>query len=189
VGIIAMDLSAAFDTIAADKLVPKLERLGIRGHPLSWFTGYMTDGMGAVVWNSEMSKFAPVVFGLRQGSILGPILFLTHVSDKGHFLEIDGEYYVVYADNTSIWQTDKTWEEVKSAFEEEAEKFAVWARWNGLAMNAGKTQLLVSSNADPTSGLTVRVGNDDINCSETLELLCVGYDRKLSAAPHADNMI
>jgi hypothetical protein len=56
-------------------------------------------------------------------------------------------------------------------------------------MNAGKTQLLVSSNAGPTSGLTVRVGNDDIKCSETLELLGVGYDRKLSAAPHADKKI
>jgi hypothetical protein len=57
VGIIVMDLSAAFDTNAADKLLPKLERLGIRGQPLSWFTGYMTGGMGAVVWNSEMSEF------------------------------------------------------------------------------------------------------------------------------------
>jgi retron-type reverse transcriptase len=46
VGIIAMDLSAAFDTIAADKLLPKLERLGIRGLPLSWFTGYMTAAWG-----------------------------------------------------------------------------------------------------------------------------------------------
>jgi hypothetical protein len=86
-------------------------------------------------------------------------------------------------------QTAKTWEDVKAVLEEKAEKFAVWARWNGLAMNAGKTQLLVSSNAGPTSGLTVRVGNNDIKCSETLELLGVGYDRKLSAAPHADNMI
>jgi hypothetical protein len=82
-----------------------------------------------------------------QGSILGPILFLTHVSDMVHFLVIDGEYYVVYADDTSIWQTAKTWEDIKAVLEEKGQKFAVWARWNGLAMNAGKTQLLVSSNA------------------------------------------
>jgi hypothetical protein len=69
-----------------------------------------------------------VVFGDRQGSILGPILFLTHVSNMGHFLEIDGEYYVLYTDNTSIWQRAKTWEEVKAALEEKDEKFAVWAR-------------------------------------------------------------
>jgi hypothetical protein len=64
-----------------------------------------------------------------------------------HFLVIDGEYYVVYADDTSIWQTAKTWEDIKAVLEEKGQKFAVWARWNGLAMNAGKTQLLVSSNA------------------------------------------
>jgi hypothetical protein len=45
-------------------------------------------------------------------------------------------------------------------------------------MNAGKTQLLVSSNTGPTLGLTVRVGNVDIKCSETLELLGVESCRR-----------
>jgi hypothetical protein len=57
-----------------------------------------------------------------------------------------------------------------------------------LAMNASKTQLLVSSKAGPAGGLTVRVGENEIACSATLELLGVAFDRKMSTAPHMDNM-
>jgi hypothetical protein len=55
-------------------------------------------------------------------------------------------------------------------------------------MNASKTQLLVTSNAGPAADLKVVVDGNTISCSETLELLGVTYDRKLSTAPHVGNM-
>jgi hypothetical protein len=77
---------------------------------------------------------------------------------------------------------------MKSKLEDKSASFAVWARANGLAMNGAKTQLLVSSNAGPDAGLTVHVDGNDIVCGHTLELLGVCYDRKLTAAPHVENM-
>jgi hypothetical protein len=82
----------------------------------------------------------------------------------------------------------RTWDDVRVALEDKAAKFAVWAKWNGLAMNAAKTQLLVSANAGPAGGLSVCVGENNIVCSNTLELLGIRYDRKMSAAPHVDDM-
>jgi hypothetical protein len=188
VGIMAYDLSAAFDTVAANVLLPKLERLVFKGKALTWFAGHMSGGQQCVVWNAASSSYIDIEFGVRQGSILGPILFLIHVADMCVFLDLDGNSYVVYADDTKIWQTADTWEEVKSKLEDKSARFAVCARANGLAMNGAKTQLLVLSNAGPAAGLTVHVDGNDIVCGHTLELLGVCYDRKLTAAQHADNM-
>jgi hypothetical protein len=74
VGGIAFDLSAAFDTLAAEQLVPTLRALGITGRELQWFLCYMTGGKQCVVWDGTASSLIEVLYGVRQGSILGPIL-------------------------------------------------------------------------------------------------------------------
>jgi hypothetical protein len=44
VGLMAFNLSAAFDTVAADQLVPTLRALGVTGRELQWLVCYMTGG-------------------------------------------------------------------------------------------------------------------------------------------------
>lgn len=104
------------------------------------------------------------------------------------YLDLDGNAYVVYADDSCLWHAASTWEEVKAVLEEKSAKFAVWAKANGLAMNGAKTQLLVSSNAGAAANLSVRVGVNDIACGRDLELLGVRFDRKMSTAPHVEDM-
>jgi hypothetical protein len=98
VGVIAYDLSAAFDTVAADKLIPKLERIGVLGSALTWFADYLRGGSQCVVWNGEVSGYVRVAFGVRQGSILGPILFLIHAADLTEYLGTE-DSSVLYADD------------------------------------------------------------------------------------------
>jgi hypothetical protein len=54
----------------------------------------------------------------------------------------------------------------------------------GLSMNASKTQLLLSANAGNVADVTMEVDRNTISPSNTIELLGVGYDRKLSTTPH-----
>jgi hypothetical protein len=53
VGILAFDLSAAFDTVSTDQLLPKLGALGVNGRALEWFGHYLSGGRQAVVWESS----------------------------------------------------------------------------------------------------------------------------------------
>ncbi len=74
-----IDLSAAFDTIDHSVLIRRLEiTFGITGTPLSWLMSYLTDRVQTVVVNGQKSAPSPLSFGVPQGSVLGPILFLLY---------------------------------------------------------------------------------------------------------------
>jgi hypothetical protein len=103
VGVIAFDLSCAFDTVAKDRLLTKLQAMGINGTELAWFDSYMTGGLQAVVWDGVRSRFVCVRFGVRQGSILGPLLYLCHVADLPNCLGLGEEENSGYADDTGVW--------------------------------------------------------------------------------------
>jgi hypothetical protein len=98
-------------------------------------------------WDGILSDLIAVRYGVRQGSILGPVLFLVLISNMAMALRIGGDENVVYSDDTTIWQLGKTVAEVVEKLNEKAARFAEWSRGSGLTMNASKTQLLLSANA------------------------------------------
>jgi hypothetical protein len=139
VGIMAFDLSAAFHTVAAEQLLPKLQSLGVSGSALDWFKSYLTGGSQQVSWDGTLSNLIAVRYGLKQGSILGLILFLVLISDMATALGIGNNENVVHADDTTIWQAGKTVAEVVDKLTGKAGRFAEWSRGSGLTINASKT--------------------------------------------------
>ena len=103
---IFIDLSKAFDTICHVKLQYKLENYGIRGTPLKLLKSYITNRKQLTKFNGTKSDTKSVLFGVPQGSVLGPLLFIIYINDivksstLGHF--------VMFADDTNIFVVGKT---------------------------------------------------------------------------------
>ena len=76
-GALFLDLKKAFDTVDYDILLQKLYNYGVTGNTLNWFKSYLSDRMQAVNINSTLSDFKNVNIGIPQGSILGPLLFIS----------------------------------------------------------------------------------------------------------------
>ena len=79
--VLMLGLSAAFDTIDHDRLLFKLENgFNISEKVLQWLRSFLVNRTSSVVLNGVHSPKIPVVYGVAQGSILGPLLFYTYMS-------------------------------------------------------------------------------------------------------------
>ena len=79
-----LDFSQAFDTVSHEQLLGKLASSGVTGPVNSWIQAFLTGRHMSVVVDGEESDSAPVLSGLPQGTVLGPLLFLIYISDIQH---------------------------------------------------------------------------------------------------------
>ena len=97
-----LDISKAFDKVWHDGLLFKLQRYGISGPLLTLLRNYLCGRLQRVTLNGAASSWKPVLAGVPQGSILGPLLFLVYVNDLVLDLRSDGR---LFADDLSLFST------------------------------------------------------------------------------------
>ena len=73
--VVLVDFSKAFDTVAHDVIISKLQKLGFSKDFLNWTYNYLSSRSQYVQIDANKSKILPTNFGVPQGSILGPVLF------------------------------------------------------------------------------------------------------------------
>jgi hypothetical protein len=106
---------------------------------LRWFRSYMTGGRQKCQWNGVFSSWLEVRYGVRQGSLLGPLLFILVICGAPRWLT---DMIAKYADDIFCWCYGATHEEVALQLHQRARSFARFTQALGLKMNKQKTQLL-----------------------------------------------
>ncbi|PVD29372.1 hypothetical protein C0Q70_08623 [Pomacea canaliculata] len=86
--LVLLDLSSAFDTINQRMLLQRLSsEAGIQGAALQWIASYLAERSQRVIVGSASSEAVPLVCGVPQGSVLGPLLFSVYVSQLRRVIE------------------------------------------------------------------------------------------------------
>ena len=109
-GVILIDFCKAFDTVNHNILHQKMKSCGLKGTLLEWLKSYLTDRSQYVELNGKKSKVTTIEYGVPQGLLLGPCLFLVYVNDMSGCVTV-GELYL-YTDDTMAFVIGDNTEEV-----------------------------------------------------------------------------
>lgn len=96
-----LDFMKAFDTVPHRRLLTKLAAMGIEGNLLKWIEAFLSNRRQRVLIKGVPSSWRPVVSGVPQGSVLGPVLFVAYINDLPD--NIQSSLYM-FADDTKLYK-------------------------------------------------------------------------------------
>ena len=134
-----LDFSKAFDTVNHKILLEKLQKYGIRGVPLQWFTSYLTNRQQYVRIDNTDSEMLRMTCGVPQGSTLGPLLFLLYINDMPNCSKKLS--FRIFADDTNVFYSGKSVSEIEIVMNEEIKKIHNYCATNKLSINFKKNEL------------------------------------------------
>ena len=106
--LVAIDLSAAFDTVNNSIMISVLERrFGITNNAPKWFHEYLCDRSIVVEINGTISSELALPFSVLQGTCASPVLFNLYISTLYQTLQDQGSgsEMIGYADDTSVYKS------------------------------------------------------------------------------------
>ena len=122
-----VDFKRAFETINRNLLIRQLECYGIVDKANNWFKNYLSDRYQQTRIGEEISNKAMVKFGVPQGSVLGPLLFITYINDIVQCFE-DDTIVNLFVDDTLISVYGDNIIEVLKKMQSELQKLENWLK-------------------------------------------------------------
>ena len=169
-GAVVTDLSKAFDCLSHDLLTPKLHAYGNDLSSLKPLQDYLSNLWQRTKVGSKFSSWKKIISGVRQGSILGPILFNIFICDM--FLFLNEVQFTGYADDNTSFVVRDNKPDVISALGEIGEKLLIWFSDNQVKLNTDKCHLLLNTQDQNF----LKIENFNIKNSFSEKLLGITFD-------------
>ena len=156
-----------FSTIAKDtdnKIVyTNKTHYGVRGTENNWFTIYLTNRKQCVTVSGQTSDTAMIEFGVPQGSVLGPLLFLIYINDLNQAIKFSRVHH--FAEDTNLLPVDNSLKKINKHINHNFKLLTTWLRANRISLNTSKTEILLfrpKSKRNITKHLNFRISGQYI---------------------------
>ena len=136
---ILLDLTKAFDTVKISLFVEKLERYGIRGICLKLLQSYLDSSKQYLQIFDAISETIPILHGVPQGSVLGPLLFIIYTNDLPEVLNASHTY--LFADDTALM---KKGNKTHTDFQDDIGNIENWTKNNNWLLILKNLSIFVS---------------------------------------------
>ncbi len=181
-----LDIQKAFDRVDHDILLTRLHEHGIAGAAWRWIRSFLTGRRMRCVDNQRESAWQHVTYGVPQGCVLSPLLFLVFIDDVVRQIEQDDGCPLIqptfYADDGVLgpnllacrrtWERDKRAEEFEEEYNKQLARAALlldrWCDRSRMRFGQAKTQLVVFSRATGVADDAVQPDNIQL-CGFTVQ--------------------
>ena len=141
--VVYLDLSKAFDKVNHEILIHKLQLSGISGKILLWVKNFLDNRTQKVVIDGAQSDPAPVISGVPQGTVLGPVLFIIYMNDLHQVIK--NSILKCFADDSKLIMNIKN-RTTRLKLMEDLKAILQWTEDNSMKFNIDKFQLLQHGN-------------------------------------------
>ena len=176
------DLSQAFDCLSHELLVVKLSAYGMEDSAVRFVSDYLTNRKQRTKIGNNYSSWRDVLFGVPQGSILGPLLFNIYLCDL--FLLVCNIDVASYADDTTPYVTGDNIESTVRQLEQAAKLLFQWFSDNQMKGSEDKCHVLISTKEN----VCVNIGTTQITNSACEKSLGIKVDSSLNFEYHIGNI-
>ena len=173
-----MDLSKAFYCVPYDLLIAKLHAYDFELTALKYICSYLSDRQQSTRINGTYSLFELIIYGIPQGSILGPIIFNIFINDLFYFIKKANVHN--YADDTTLSTFSNSIPNLIRVLEDETNTAISWLTNNNMIAKPEKFHsIIVTKNRADNSNFLVKIGDKVIKTEPNVKLLGVTIDNKL----------
>ena len=185
---IFVDLQKAFDTVEHDILLAKLEHYGIHGLANEWFRSYLSNRKQYVSINGHESSLASVLYGVPQGSVLGPLLFLIYINDLNQAIKFCKVHH--FADDPNLLHFNKSVAKLNKLVNLDMKNLNVWLNANKISLNVDKTELVIFKHQRKKldTEIKIKLKRKRLYPSQSVRYLGIKIDQNLNWKDHINDI-
>ena len=143
--VIYTDFAKAFDSVAQERLIVKIESLGFTGDILEWIKSFLKNRKQCVKVAGKLSQWNEVLSGVPQGSVIGPILFIIFINDMPK--EVQMNICKLFADDCKLYGTVLS--DGENKLQKDLQTLEKWSTKWQLPFNATKCKVMHFGTSNP----------------------------------------
>ena len=191
-GAVFLDLRKAFDLVDHVILLHKLKLYLQNTHTVSLIKSFLQDRTQKVFLNGQCSQEGPVLCGVPQGSILGPLLFCLFINDMAIHISNNDVNCDLFADDSSLHTSSTSIETIESSLQTSLDDVCNWCTINRMVLHPKKTKAMVITSRQKHQlqplTLKLQINTETVEQVSNHRVLGIMVDQELRWHVHINNV-